>query len=296
MLWTGIPHMRNVGIAGYMAGGSALIKDAMKFHKDGVPDHLMKMLEEGGLAHFGGGGKMAPLLKKWDDSVRAARLQQLLKDPKFKDQPLGVLLDRVNDDIGAYSKRTGMTMTSTSIGGQFPQWHGYIVPTMAARAYLRNPGRMARMARAEHNINEQIPGGERFELGGPQSEAGTALFNPLKYFTSPSMVGPAFGSGGVVEAAQAVPKLARGDPRAVMGALMAIPQFAAESWGPSAAVLGMARDWQYGSPAWWLSPTGLGFQKKKAHEGSATWERAQQAFAPAPATGSDTLIYKPPTM
>lgn len=216
MLTTGLPHMRNVGVAGYMALGEAGVAKAMFYATRGVPAALKKRLEEGGTQHFGlseageimGAIEKVPgvrqfrkvstgALDKWDEALRAVRLEQLDKEmPMAKDFEK---LDRVNQDLGAYNIRPKWVERAPAWGANFPQWHGYVVPTMLARGLLRNPGRIGRFGRYETNFNDTFFPNERYRwtFGGPIDEGFSAAADPARiatgqypsYFGGPSTAG-----------------------------------------------------------------------------------------------------------
>lgn len=215
LLSTGLPHMRNVGVAGYLSLGEKGLSRAAQFLATGIPYGLSRRLEEGGASHFGireparySPARILPravrsttthALDRWDNSVRAARLEQLDREqPKMTEFEK---LDRVNQDIGAYNLRPRYVDLLQGIGANFPQWHSYIAPTMAARATLRHPGRVERLARAEQNANDTfLPGASyRVTMGGPTVEGASAATDLLRYiggkypsyFGGPSSLGPA---------------------------------------------------------------------------------------------------------
>lgn len=251
MLATGAPHMRNVGVAGYMALGElgvakaayyALHSAIPKSIKDriakvgirGMPSELGQRLEEGGTMHFGlsepgevvgATEKFMPgfrefrkastqALDKWDEALRAVRLEQL--DKQFGEKMTDFeKLDRVNQDLGAYNLRPEWTEWAPAIGANFPQWHGYIVPTMVARGLLRNPGRIGRFGRYETNYNDTFFPNEKYRwtFGGPIDEAFSAYSDPLRVATGqyPSYYGgpSTFGAGSLIFRPSYLPTMQR---------------------------------------------------------------------------------------
>lgn len=219
LLTTGLPHMRNVGVAGYLAGGEAGVAQAMRYFLSGIPKKTLDRLNEGGASHFGVRvpGDLSParlippgirkastgMLDRWDQALRAARLEQVDKEMKGADEL--VKLDRVNQDLGAYNlKPHYVDVLQNFLGANFPQWHNYIVPTVVGRAALRAPGRISRLGRAEQNANDTfLPNAPyRVTLGGPVDEAASAVADPARlafgetpgkrypsYFGGPSSVG-----------------------------------------------------------------------------------------------------------
>lgn len=163
----------------------------------GIPIQLSRRLEEGGASHFGirTPGKYTPTsfldryapgfhqirkgttgaLDRWDNAVRAARLEQV--DNQFPKMTEYEKLDRVNQDIGAYNLKPHYVKLLEGIGGNFPQWHNYIVPTIVARAALRQPGRVERLARVEQLANDSFLGNAPYRVtpGGPTDEAANAI-------------------------------------------------------------------------------------------------------------------------
>jgi hypothetical protein len=216
LLSTGLPHMRNVGVAGYLAMGEPGMADAARMMITGVPKELTDRLEQGGASHFGvrTPGKFSParllplgvrkattgMLDRWDTALRAARLKQLDREmPKATEYER---LDRVNQDLGAYNlKPQYVKWLQAFAGANFPQWHNYIVPTMVGRALIRNPGRIERLARTEQNANDAfLPNAKyRITLGGPVDESASAAADVARimdmkyptYFGGPSSLGPA---------------------------------------------------------------------------------------------------------
>ncbi|HEY5339536.1 MAG TPA: hypothetical protein VIK27_00790, partial [Candidatus Aquilonibacter sp.] len=220
LLSTGLPHMRNIGVAAYDVMGEPGVARGLQYFTTGVPDALKGRLEEGGgAAHFGvrTPGKFSPArllprgvrkvttgaLDRFDQAMRAARLEQLDRtNPELTELEK---MDRVNQDLGAYNQRPHYVNALSGIGGNFPQWHNYIVPTMVTRAALRQPGRVERLARTEQNANDTfLPNeGYRVTLGGPNDEGASAAADVArfasgkgasrypKYFGGPSSLGPA---------------------------------------------------------------------------------------------------------
>ena len=213
MLATGIPHMRNVGVMGWNALGELGLAKAVQ--RTVVPDKtLLSRLEQGGSSHFGirTPGKLSParlvplpvrkattgLLDRWDQALRSTRLEQLDKEhPEWTEEQK---LDRTNQDLGAYNLKPHYVKVLQSIGANFPQWHNYVVPTSVARAMIRQPGRVARLSRAEENANDTLLPNSPFRvtLGGPNDEFASMASDPAnvatgkgaKYLLSPSSVGP----------------------------------------------------------------------------------------------------------
>lgn len=216
LLSTGIPHMRNVAVGGYLSMGEKGLADATRMLLSGVPKELTDRLEQGGASHFGirTPGKYSParllpigfrkattgLLDRWDTALRAARLKQL--DHDMPNATEYERLDRVNQDLGAYNlKPQYVKALQAFAGANFPQWHNYIVPTMVGRALIRNPGRVERLARGEQNANDTfLPNAPyRVTLGGPVDESASAAADVARimtmkypsYFGGPSSLGPA---------------------------------------------------------------------------------------------------------
>jgi hypothetical protein len=215
LLTTGLPHMRNVGIMGYMAMGEKGIARAIQFMASGVPKALRDRLEEGGGAsHFGvrvpgtySPARLVPqsirhvttgALDRWDQALRAARLEQVDKElPKATEFEK---MDRVNQDLGAYNLKPQYVRLLSGIGANFPQWHDYIALTATGRALLRNPGRVERLSRAEQNANDTfLPNSPyRITLGGPIDETASGVADLARiatgkypsYFGGPSSLGP----------------------------------------------------------------------------------------------------------
>lgn len=219
LLSTGLPHMRNIGVAAYDTMGEPGVARGLQFFATGVPPALKERLEQGGAAHFGvrTPGKFSPArllprgvrkattgaLDRFDQGMRAARLEQLDRtNPELSEMEK---LDRVNQDLGAYNQRPHFVDYLSGVGGNFPQWHNYIVPTMLARAALRQPGRVERLARVEQNANDTFLPNENYRvtLGGPNDEGAAAAADVArfatakgaqrypKYFGGPSSLGPA---------------------------------------------------------------------------------------------------------
>jgi hypothetical protein len=219
LLSTGIPHMRNVAVGGYLSLGEGGMAQATRHFLQGLPQHLSDRLNAGAASHFGVRvpGKYSParllpqgirkasttMLDHWDQSLRAARLEQLDKDMKGADEL--EKLDRVNQDLGAYNlKPQYVKWLQAFVGANFPQWHNYIVPTMVGRAVVRHPERVERLARTEQNANDSFLPHEpyRVTLGGPVDEAASAAADPARiafgetasrrypsYFGGPSSAG-----------------------------------------------------------------------------------------------------------
>lgn len=216
LLSTGIPHMRNVGVGGYLSLGESGITDAVRLLITGSPANEVKRLEQGAASHFGirTPGKYSParllplgfrkattgMLDRWDTALRVARLRQVDREmPKATEFEK---LDRVNQDLGAYNlKPQYVKVLQSFVGANFPQWHNYIVPTMVTRALIRNPGRVERLARGEQNANDAFLGNApyRVTLGGPVDEGASAAADVARilsmkyptYFGGPSSLGPA---------------------------------------------------------------------------------------------------------
>ena len=209
MLATGAPHMRNVGVAGLMAmPPQDVAKAAFWAAFNRTPKALKQRLEEGGgQSHFGlgearspivraleqiGPGKVKPArwwrgftgkaLDRWDEALRGADLQGL--DKRMGSAEEFEKMDRVNQDLGAYGIKPQWTTFAPLVGANFPQWHGYIVPTMFARTALRRPQALANMGRAETNFNDQIfpDEGYRWTLGGPGDEGMSAAMDPVRTY------------------------------------------------------------------------------------------------------------------
>lgn len=219
LLSTGIPHMRNVAVGGYLSLGEGGMANATRYFLQGLPQHLADRLNAGASSHFGVRvpGKYSParllpqgvrkasttMLDRWDQSLRAARLEQVDKDMKGADEL--EKLDRVNQDLGAYNlKPQYVKWLQAFVGANFPQWHNYIVPTMVGRAVVRHPERVERLARTEQNANDSFLPHEpyRVTLGGPIDEAASAAADPARlafgetasrrypsYFGGPSSAG-----------------------------------------------------------------------------------------------------------
>jgi hypothetical protein len=226
-LAAGIPHGRNIAVLGYNAMGEIGLARAGQFFvkagADAKYQALVQRLEGGGATHFAlskpskyspvswipGGNALrkvtTPALDRWDQSVRAARLEQLDKELKrlpgeTPEQFETRKLDRVNQDIGAYNMKPPYVKGFQMVGGNFPQWHTYVVPTAVGRAVLRTPGRVQRLARYEQNANDELnpEGRSRITLGGPNTEFASAMADPARvyerkypsYFGSQSALGP----------------------------------------------------------------------------------------------------------
>lgn len=220
LLSTGLPHMKNVAVGGYLSMGETGLAQAARYFLGGVPQHLSERLSEGGASHFGirVPGKWSParlmphklrqgsttLLDRWDTALRAARLEQVDKEMRGADEL--EKLDRVNQDLGAYNLKPQYVRWLQAFGANFPQWHNYIVPTMVGRAALRRPDRIERLGRTEQNANDAfLPNASyRMTLGGPLDEASSASADPARfwfgadaahrypsYFGGQSSIGPA---------------------------------------------------------------------------------------------------------
>jgi hypothetical protein len=216
LLYTGLPHMRNVAIMGYNAMGESGIARATQFMLNPSKELLARLDESGGASHFGTRvpGKFSPArilpqvrqattgaLDRWDQALRAARLEQI--DKQHPDWNEFRKMDRVNQDLGAYNLKPQYVKLLQGIGANFPQWHDYIALTSSARALLRSPGRVERLARGEQNANDQVfPGKKapyRISTGGPTEEFASALADPVRrvgasrypsYFGGSSSIGP----------------------------------------------------------------------------------------------------------
>ena len=201
----GLPHGRNVDVAAYMAMGIRGLAEGMgnaiRYGGGAPPEGLKIMNEAGATAHFGsmaadtpiiqGAERYIPgfkqyrraasgLLGRLDNGLRWADWQRLTRENP--DMPAFEKAARVNADIGQYNVRPGITNAAESIGANFPQWHGYVVPTMVARAMLRNPARVEAFVRSQQNWNDQVTGqrGWQWTLGGPIDEAASAYLDPLR--------------------------------------------------------------------------------------------------------------------
>lgn len=217
MLSIGLPHIRNIGVLGYLAMGERGMAAAMYRFLTKVPDRLSgRLVGKGGEAYFA--PKTLPekspvrlmpypvrqaasnVLNKFDLAVRATRLEMLDKsNPELSEVEK---LNRVNQDIGDYATQPHyVRLAKRTLGGNFPQWHGYIVPTAVMRAALRNPGNVTRLARYEQNFNDYVlPNSKyRLTLGGGLDEDASAWADLARiatghypsYFASQSMIGPA---------------------------------------------------------------------------------------------------------
>lgn len=212
---TGLPHMKNVGIEGFNAMGEVGLAKAGQYFVTGIPKKLTLRLEEGGgSSHFGirTPGTFSPArlvprgvrkvstgaLDRWDQALRAARLEQV--DKQFPNLTEYEKMDRVNQDLGAYNLQPRYTeLLRGFTGANFPQWHTYIVPTTVGRAIMRNPGRVERLSRAEQNANDEFMPNSKYRvtLGGPNDEFASAAADPARralgkypsYFGGPSAIG-----------------------------------------------------------------------------------------------------------
>jgi hypothetical protein len=206
MLATGVPHMRNITVAGLMSmPPQDVAKAAYWAAFNRTPRALASRLEEGADSHFGLGathfGALRKLtetpLNRLDQSLRAARLQRL--DKEMPNAENFEKLDRVNQDIGEYGLKPTWSEHARAAGANFPQWHGYNVPLMFGRAALRYPGRLANIGRTEQNFNDQLfpDQPDMWHLGGPAGEGASALLDPARlatgkwpsFFAGPSTAG-----------------------------------------------------------------------------------------------------------
>lgn len=211
-----IPHSKNIGILSYLAGGVPGLMKGLQYAMSGVPKALADRLD-----HIGAGGhfmltqpgklstaRLVPgfirkgtqaALDRVDAGMRAARLEQLDREfPAMSEYEKG---ERVNEDIGAYRDSPAyVQLLRNVLGAQFPQWHGYIVPTAVSRAILRHPERVEQLIRTQDTGNHDFLGNQPYsiEMGGPVSEFGSLTQAPGEaltgkqpnFFTSPSMIGP----------------------------------------------------------------------------------------------------------
>ncbi len=255
-----IPHSKNIGMLTYLAGGREALAKGAHYAMRGIPEALAKRLEEGGAGgHFmltdpdkyslakylPWRGESAHVLDRVDTGMRAARLEQIDRD--YPHLTEAQKMQRVNEDIGDYRNSPGFVQWLKGFGAQFPQWHGYIVPTAVGRAALRAPQRIEQIARAADVANQSLQGkGYRIEPGGPVSEAaeyGAALPQILsgqwaKALLSPSMIGPV---GSLLAHAQAEPQDFTGKDIGEQVAQSALP-----AWSVISPLLGVN---QYGSKA-----------------------------------------------
>ncbi len=209
-----LPHTKNIGELAYLAGGVPGLLRGAQYALSGVPEALGRRMEEMGAAtHFmltqpSSGSvvrRVLPawyrrgnqtILDRWDMGMRAARLEQL-------DRRYGSTLTdfekgaRVNQDLGDYRNMPGYVQAARALGGVFPQWHLYIMPTTVARAALRNPQRVQALVRAMGLASQDImqPAFKQgVNFGGPVPEFGTLTTPPVgtaKSLMSSSVVGPA---------------------------------------------------------------------------------------------------------
>lgn len=216
-----VPHAKNIGILSYLAGGTHGLMKGMQYAMSGVPKALADRLDRMGAGgHFmltqPGNLSTARLvpgfirkgtqgaLERMDMGMRAARLEQLDREygDKMSDFEKG---ERVNEDIGAYRDSPAyIQLLRNYMGAQFPQWHGYIVPTAVSRAILKHPERVESLIRAQDTSNQDILGNQGYsiEMGGPLEEFGQLTQAPGQmlagkqptYLTGPSMIGPVASS------------------------------------------------------------------------------------------------------
>ena len=224
-----VPHSKNISTLAYLAGGIPGFTKGLRYALSGVPKKLAGRLDEGGAGtHFmltepeklSSVRLIPPLIRhgsqaaldRLDMGMRAARLEQI--DKEFPNLSEFEKSERVNQDIGAYRDSPAYVSMAQRLGAQFPQWHGYIVPTTVSRAILKNPQRVESMIRATDAMNQDFVGQNQpytIEPGGPVEEFGSLTQTPGEmltgkaptYLTSPSMIGP-IGSG--ISRAQSQPQ------------------------------------------------------------------------------------------
>ena len=214
MLATGAPHIRNVLVAALMSSPPQDVAKALywaAFKK--TPQAAKERLEHGAAPHFGSGlprsdiartlEEKSPVyrgvrrttgaaLDRVDEALRASKLQRL--DKEMKGAQEFEKLDRVNQDLGEYNVKPQWATFLPLLGANFPQWHGYNVPLMFARAAMRRPGNLANIGRAERNVNDQLNPDAPYQwtLGGPAGEGSSAALDLARVFMAhkwPSYIG-----------------------------------------------------------------------------------------------------------
>lgn len=225
MLAIGAPHVRNIAVLLHAGYGERAVLAASRRFVLGTEKRLSDKIKKGAEALFTP-KELHPaspvrlltfandamrkatsrMLTRWDMAARATALDALDRNPLTRNLSDEEKIARVNDDIGNYAKQPHFVeFAKKFMGANFPQWHGYIVPTAMMRAVLRNPARVARLGMYEENFNDELfPDSPwRLSLGGGLAEFAGAVADPVRlatlqypsYFGSESMLGWAGGLG-----------------------------------------------------------------------------------------------------
>lgn len=210
LIVNGLPHMGNISFLTYLAGGPAAVARGMYLAARGGPklQSLVTRLENiGAGSHFStlhvhGPAALVPkplahlsqtMLDRVDMSMRAARLEQLDKfSPGLSDAEKAQI---VRQDLGDYRNQPNYVQMAKMLGGNFPQWHGYVVPTAVARALLRHPERVEQLQRLQTVLNQDFltDQGYKIEFNKPGDEFSKMVTLPTgtgRYLTTESMIGP----------------------------------------------------------------------------------------------------------
>ena len=132
------------------------------------------------------------LINRFEEGLRSALYDTHAKElgPNADKYEIGKM---VRQGAGDYRDTSQMTRNMQKMGGVFPQYHNYIVPSAVGRSVIRNPQRLESIAHGQQDVNEDVvkDPNKYWGIGGAANNFARLLASPVKYgINSPSSTGP----------------------------------------------------------------------------------------------------------
>jgi hypothetical protein len=213
------PHgLRNVGELAYLGGGPIDFGRGIGYAGQGLkPEQIQRMVDMGNDAEYihDFEGPLRAISEKLGSLPQHAQnlsnlvltrlergYRQALLDSLDKKWGMGgpegsvqrQLMEykkgqAIRDMVGDYRNVSRFVAAFEAIGGPFVAFRLGIVPKAVTKALFTNPRRVVAPLRAQEDYNQYHKGPSEFELGGPISNYGQLLENPVGYLSSPSTTG-----------------------------------------------------------------------------------------------------------